>query len=195
MRSFFSVPRDESISLEKGTIILQPFIFQPFTRTRLLPCRGLLRPGWEISLWFCILLIEFLRIPLPIIEYNYRMWSKYSSATSFFLFHICKYCTNPKLELKEEHQCWHQWFMMVGFRIEMTIIVTLWENVPPDNVWPMGPGHIVMTIPIVEIHNKQQSANFTPENWILTDLSDNKESKYLALSARHPGGTTRAKYY
>ena len=81
---------------------------------------------------------------------------------------------------------------MVGFRIELTIIVTILENVPLDNVWPMGPSSIVMTIPIVKIHNKQQSVNFTPENWILTELSDNKESKYLALSApgtpEGPGG-------
>ena len=73
--------------------------------------------------------------------------------------------------------------------MEMDIIVIILENVPLDNVWPKGPGHIVMTISIVRIHNKQQSANFTPENWILTDLSDNKESKYLALLPRHPGGT------
>ena len=68
--------------------------------------------------------------------------------------------------------------------MEMDIIVIILENVPLDNVWPKGPGHIVMTISIVRIHNKQQSANFTPENWILTELSDNKESKYLALSAQ-----------
>ena len=72
---------------------------------------------------------------------------------------------------------------MVGSEIEMNIIVTILEN-----VWPMGPGHIVMTILIVRDHNKQQSANFTPENWILTELSDNKESKYLALSAQAPRG-------
>ena len=70
--------------------------------------------------------------------------------------------------------------------MEMDIIVIILENVPLDNVWPKGPGDIVMTIPIVRIHNKQQSANFTPENWILTDLSDNKESKYLALLPWHP---------
>ena len=36
------LPRDESISLEKGAIILRPFI-----KTLLLPCPGLQRPGWE----------------------------------------------------------------------------------------------------------------------------------------------------
>ena len=73
--------------------------------------------------------------------------------------------------------------------MERDIIVIILENVPHDNVWPKVPGHNVMTIPIVRSHNKQQSMNFTPENWILTDLSDNKESKYLALLPRHPGGT------
>ena len=69
------------------------------------------------------------------------------------------------------------------------IVAIILESVPLDNVWPKGPGHNVMTIPIVRSHNKQQSMNFTPENWILTDLSDNKESKYLALWGRPPGGT------